>query len=443
MTHEIRRSRGARCKRAVGMGVGVTSVGMFFLPQMAFVFRDTRYLASGWELVFAKGFWVGGMASEPLLAIPFVLRMAVLGGMLAAAAGAVFLWFWRTSLAGTAYLLSGISPLAALVSAAVLQSTAAQYNISEMSAEYRLPFLYVLAAGVAGAVLALWTRGGDSLARAVFRTASCVSIGAVLVLTLYIMVTGIPAIAEIGVFRFLFGTQWDASQEQFGIFPFFLASVSATAGAVVVGVPVGVLTAVFLSEIAGERLARWMRPAVELLAGIPSVVYGFFGMLVVVPAVRSIFGEDTIGDSLLAAIVILSIMVIPTVVNVTEQSLRAVPQSYREASLGLGATPVTTVFRVTIPAARHGILSGVILGVGRAVGETMAVMMVAGNVANFPRLLGSVRFLTTGIAMEMSYAAGLHRQALFAIGLVLFVFIMAVNVSFTVIARKGVSEHGR
>lgn len=430
-----------RWKRAVAMGLGLTVVGMFFLPQMAFVFRDTRYLASGWELVFAQGFWVGGMASEPLLAIPVLLRMAVLGGALAAAGGTVLLLFRRTSLAGTLYVLSGISPLIALVSTASLQSAAAQMNISEMAVEYRLPFLYVLAEGLACAVLSLWTCGGESLARAVFRTASCVSIGAVLVLTLYLFVTGIPAMVEIGPLRFLFGTQWDPAQGQFGIFPFLLASVTATAGAVVIGVPVGVLTAVFLSEVAGKRLAGWMRPAVELLAGIPSVVVGFFGMLVIVPGVRAVFGEKTIGDSLFAAILILAIMVIPTIVNVTEQSLRAVPNAYREASLGLGATPITTVFRVTLPAARRGILSGVILGVGRAVGETMAVMMVAGNVANFPRLLGSVRFLTTGIAMEMSYAAGLHRQALFAIGLVLFGFVMAVNLSFTALSRKGAASH--
>ncbi len=282
----------------------------------------------------------------------------------------------------------------------------------------------------------------EALAQAVFLTASCVSIGAVLLLTVYLFAAGVPAIAQIGFFRFLFGTQWDAGQGKFGIFPLLLATLSATAGAVLVGVPVGVLTAVFLREMAGERVAKWMRPAVELLAGIPSVVYGFFGMLVVVPAIRGIFGQASIGDSLLAAIVILSIMVIPTIVKVTEQSLGAVPKAWRQASLGLGATPVQTVFRVTIPAARRGILSGVILGVGRAVGETMAVIMVAGNVAEFPRLLGSVRFLTTGIAMEMSYASGLHRQALFSIGLILFLFLMAVNLSFTMLAKRG-AGHGR
>lgn len=243
--------------------------------------------------------------------------------------------------------------------------------------------------------------------------------------------------AEIGVFKFLFGTTWDASTNQFGILPLILASICGTVGAIIIGVPIGILTAVFLTEIARPKVAKIIHPAIELLAGIPSVVYGFFGMLVIVPAIRAMFPGKTIGDSLLAAIIILAIMVIPTIVNVTENALRAVPKSYREASLGLGATPIRTIFKVTIPAARSGILSGVILGVGRAIGETMAVIMVAGNVANMPTLLGTTRFLTTGIAMEMSYASGLHRQALFAIGLVLFIFIMIVNISFTIISRKG------
>lgn len=249
--------------------------------------------------------------------------------------------------------------------------------------------------------------------------------------------------AEIGVFKFLFGTIWDASTNQFGILPLILASICGTVGAIIIGVPIGILTAVFLTEIARPRVAKIIHPAIELLAGIPSVVYGFFGMLVIVPAIRAMFPGKTIGDSLLAAIIILAIMVIPTIVNVTENALRAVPKSYREASLGLGATPIRTIFKVTIPAARSGILSGVILGVGRAIGETMAVIMVAGNVANMPTLLGTTRFLTTGIAMEMSYASGLHRQALFAIGLVLFIFIMIVNISFTIISRKGAKVNAK
>ena len=235
----------------------------------------------------------------------------------------------------------------------------------------------------------------------------------------------------------------DAKSNEFGILALILSSIAGTFGAIVIGVPIGILTAVFLSEIASPKVSRFIRPAIELLAGIPSVIYGFFGMLIIVPAIRAVFPGATIGDSLLAAIIILAIMVIPTIVNVTENSLRAVPQSYREASLGLGATATYTIFKITIPAAKSGILSGVILGVGRAIGETMAVIMVAGNVANMPSLLGTVRFLTTGIAMEMSYASGLHRQALFAIGLVLFIFIMIVNISFTIISKRGAKMNAK
>nr|WP_286167057.1 phosphate ABC transporter permease subunit PstC [Clostridium sp. D33t1_170424_F3] len=286
----------------------------------------------------------------------------------------------------------------------------------------------------------MWTQGTERLAESIFKVASCVSVGSVAVITIYILVTGAPAIAQIGLGEFLFGREWAASSEKFGILALILSSIAGTAGAILLGVPIGILTAVFLSETARPGVARLVRPAVELLAGIPSVIYGFFGMLVIVPAIRTFppFQGGTTGDSLLAAILILAIMVLPTIVNVSETALHAVPVSYREASLALGATPTTTIFKVTVPAAKSGILAGVILGVGRAIGETMAVIMVAGNVPNMPSLLGPVRFLTTGIAMEMSYSSGLHRQALFAIGLVLFVFIMIVNISFTYISKKGV-----
>ena len=342
--------------------------------------------------------------------------------------------------AGVAYILAGVTPLVSLITTSNIQTAVTSLNISEIEIQYLWPFLCTLAFGIAGAILSLWTQGTERLAQSIFKVFSCVSVGSVAVITIYIIVSGAPALAEIGVGNFLFGTEWEASSEIFGILPMILSSIVGTIGAIIIGVPVGLLTAIFLSETANPILAKIVRPAVELLAGIPSVIYGFFGMLVIVPAIRTFppFQGHTTGDSLLAAIIILAIMVLPTIVNVSETALRAVPVSYREASLALGATPTTTIFKVTVPAAKSGILSGVILGVGRAIGETMAVIMVAGNVPNMPRLLGSVRFLTTGIAMEMSYSTGLHRQALFAIGLVLFVFIMIVNISFTYISKKGV-----
>lgn len=214
------------------------------------------------------------------------------------------------------------------------------------------------------------------------------------------------------------------------------------AGAILIGVPIGLLTAIFLAELAPRRLAGVVRPAVELLAGIPSVIYGFFGMIVLVPFIRRVF-PSSFGDSLLAMILILAIMVLPTIISVSETALRSVPASYKEASLALGNTHIGTIFKVLVPAAKSGILAGVILGVGRAVGETMAVVMVCGNKVQFPQLLKSVRPLTSGVVLEMSYAYGLHRQALFSIGLVLFVFIMIVNISFTMLSKRGVQISGK
>ena len=417
-------------KRIITMVFGVGSVVMFFLPYAQFVFKDTKYVTSGLDLLIASGFRVETGTTSALIGIPVLIRIAVIAGAVFALAGTVLIFFKRPVLSGLSFIISAITPLVVLISTASIQSDVTALNISHVTVGYMVPFIYVLVAGLVCAVLSLSTQGVEKLARAIFLTFACVSIAAVLTITVYIFSAGIPAMSEIGVFKFLFGTTWDASTNQFGILPLILASICGTVGAIIIGVPIGILTAVFLTEIARPRVAKIIHPAIELLAGIPSVVYGFFGMLVIVPAIRAMFPGQTIGDSLLAAIIILAIMVIPTIVNVTENAIR-------EASLGLGATPIRTIFKVTIPAARSGILSGVILGVGRAIGETMAVIMVAGNVANMPTLLGTTRFLTTGIAMEMSYASGLHRQALFAIGLVLFIFIMIVNISFTIISRKG------
>ena len=251
-------------------------------------------------------------------------------------------------------------------------------------------------------------------------------------------VSGIPAIVEIGPINFLFGTVWKstAKEPSFGILPFILTSVWGTLGAAIIGVPVGILTAVFLSKIAPRKLAAPVSAAVELLAGIPSVVYGLVGMLVLVPAVAQAFDLAN-GASLLAAILVLSIMILPSIISVSVTALNAVPQEYEEASLALGATPTETYFKVSMPAAKSGIAAGVVLGIGRAIGEAMAVMMVAGNVANMPGLFKSVTFLTTAVAKEMSYASGLQRQALFSIALVLFLFIMLINGVLNSVLKRG------
>lgn len=257
-----------------------------------------------------------------------------------------------------------------------------------------------------------------------------VAVGFVLLITVYLVISGLPAIREIGLTDFLFGSVWDSTNQadpSFGILALILTSVYGTAGAIVLGVPVGFLTAVFLSKAAPKRLASIIRSAVELLSGIPSVVYGLVGMMILLPAIRIRFGL-AVGDSLLAAILVLAVMILPTVISTAETALSAVPREYEEASLALGATEPETWFRVSVPAAKSGIAAAIVLGVGRAVGEAMAVLMVAGNVANMPSLLSSVKFLTTAVAGELSYSSGLQRQALFSIGLVLFLFIMIINV---------------
>ena len=253
------------------------------------------------------------------------------------------------------------------------------------------------------------------------------SIAFVIFITAFLVVSGIPAIGKIGFTNFLFGTVWKstAADPKFGILPFILTSIYGMAGALLIAIPVGLLCAIYLSKMAGHVLAEVIRSAVELLAGIPSVVYGLVGMIIIVPWVAKSFGLAS-GATLLAAIIVLSIMVLPSIISMSETALNAVPKEYEEASLALGATWTETVFKVSVPAAKSGIAAAIVQGVGRAIGEAMAVMMVSGNVANMPGLLKSVRFLTTAVASEMSYASGLQRQALYSIALVLFIFIMII-----------------
>ena len=259
----------------------------------------------------------------------------------------------------------------------------------------------------------------------------------VLFISIYLIVSGLPAIREIGLVDFLFGTEWasTAAEPKFGILPFILTSIYGTAGAIVLGVPVGFMTAVFLAKVAPPRLASLVRPAVDLLAGIPSVVYGLIGMMVLVPAVRVAFHLPD-GASLFCAILVLAVMILPSIISVSETALKAVPKEYEEASLALGATHIETVFRVSVPAASSGIAASIVLGIGRAIGEAMAVIMVAGNVTNMPGLFQSVRFLTTAVSSEMAYASGLQRQALFSIALVLFLFIMLINIVLNTLLKR-------
>ena len=274
----------------------------------------------------------------------------------------------------------------------------------------------------------------------IFLVCGFIAIAFVLLITVYLILSGLPAIREVGLVDFLFGTRWASTNDTdpaFGILPFILTSIYGTAGAILIGVPIGFLMAVFLAKVAPPKVASVIRPVVDLLAGIPSVVYGLVGMMVLLPAIREFFDLPA-GDSLLAAIIVLAIMILPSIISVSETALQAVPKEYEEASLALGATELETYFRVSAPATKSGIAAAVVLGVGRAIGEAMAILMVAGNVANMPSLLRSVKFLTTAIASEMSYAAvgSLQRNALYSIGLVLFLFIMCINVILNVFLKR-------
>ena len=270
----------------------------------------------------------------------------------------------------------------------------------------------------------------ENIIHGIFLILGLITVGCVLLISVYLIISGIPAIKEIGLIDFLFGKEWASSADdpKYGILPFILTSIYGTAGAILIGVPIGFFAAVYLSKVANKKVRAVVESAVNLLAGIPSVVYGLVGMLVLVPAIRELFNIPD-GASLLAAIIVLAVMILPSIIKVSITALDAVPKEYEDGSLALGATPTETFFKVSVPAAKSGIAAAVVLGVGRAIGEAMAVMMVAGNVANMPSLFQSVRFLTTAVASEMSYASygSLQSEALFSIALVLFLFIMLIN----------------
>lgn len=279
----------------------------------------------------------------------------------------------------------------------------------------------------------------ETIVHGIFLVAGLITVGCVLLITIYLIISGLPAIKEIGLIPFLFGKVWASTaktaEPSFGILPFILTSVYGTCGAIVLGVPVGFMASVYIAKLAPKKLKNVMQSAVSLLAGIPSVVYGLVGMLVLVAGIRKLFNVPD-GASLLAAIIVLAIMILPSIIKVSVTALEAVPKEYEDASLALGATEVETYFKVSVPAARSGIAAAVVLGVGRAIGEAMAVMMVSGNAANMPGLFESVRFLTTAVASEMSYSGGLQRQALFSIALVLFVFIMLINAALNFFLKR-------
>lgn len=273
----------------------------------------------------------------------------------------------------------------------------------------------------------------------VFLIAACASVLAVLLICIFLFANGLPTIAQIGPLKFLFGQEWKPSNNKFGILPMIVASIYVTGGAILVGVPIAVLTSVFMARYCPKRIYGVLKSGIELMAGIPSIVYGFFGLVLIVPLIRDVFGGP--GASMLAAIILLGIMILPTIVGVTEAAIRGVPESYYEGSLALGATKERSIYAVMLPAAKSGILAGIVLGIGRAIGETMAVVMIAGNQPRMPKgLLKGVRTMTMNIVTDMGYATGLHRQALIATAVVLFVFILIINLSLSLLNRRSENE---
>lgn len=273
----------------------------------------------------------------------------------------------------------------------------------------------------------------------VFLIAACTSVLAVLLICIFLFANGLPTIAQIGPLKFLFGQEWKPSNNKFGILPMIVASIYVTGGAILVGVPIAVLTSVFMARYCPKRIYGVLKSGIELMAGIPSIVYGFFGLVLIVPLIRDVFGGP--GASMLAAIILLGIMILPTIVGVTEAAIRGVPESYYEGSLALGATKERSIYAVMLPAAKSGILAGIVLGIGRAIGETMAVVMIAGNQPRMPKgLLKGVRTMTMNIVTDMGYATGLHRQALIATAVVLFVFILIINLSLSLLNRRSENE---
>lgn len=414
--------------------LGIISMFNFFLTYIKYEFSGLIYKASAFDLLIAKGLLV----ENSIIRIPISIKLAIFIGILSCITAIIMLIYNKLTLAGILFVISSLCPIVVLLSGTKINYSLMNSGVNYINTKYTLPFFLTLIFNLTASIFSILLKGNEKLAECIFFSFSCISIMSVIIITVYMFISGIPAIYEIGLLKFLFGTNWEPSNNQYGILYLILSSIFSMIGAIIIGIPIGLLSAVYLSEIASKRTANLIRPLIQLLAGIPSVVYGFFGMLIIVPFIKYVF-PNTLGDSLLAAIIILFIMVLPTIISTSEISLKSVPNTYKEASLALGATSIKTIFRITIPAAKSGIISGIILGVGRAIGETMAVIMVAGNVVNYPALLKSVRFLTTGIVLEMSYSSGLHRQALFAIGLILFIFIIIVNISFTLISKKGVN----
>ena len=445
-----KKERAVRIRRRIALIMALiaaaVAVAQFFLPFVTFRLDKVGYTFSSLQVVTSFLTVEGVKVTMPLAAKIVLLLTPAL-----AVVGAALLLCKKPVASAILYMLAALAPIGGLIALNAATSHFVDIGVSRVEVAYHTALALALLSSLLAAVCAMWTRGGEKLAEAVFLVFACMSVGSVILITVYMLTSGAPAIAEVGLFQFLFGTEWNPNKDIYGIGYMLLASVAGMAGAILIGVPIGLLTAIFLAELAPRRLAGVVRPAVELLAGIPSVVYGFFGMIVLVPAVQAMvkspFFKTVLhvksgkGMSLFTASLLLGIMILPTIITVSKTSLDAVPQSYYEGSLALGATHERSVFCAVLPAAKSGVMSAVILGVGRAIGETMAVVMVAGNQTWMPKgLFQGLRTMTSNIVIEMGYAADLHREALIATGVVLFVFILLINLCFSLV--KGGEKNG-
>ncbi len=460
-----RRHKSSLIKKYAAILIGALSIAGLFLPVMNIQLTANPRGGTMQVHTFSLNFFQilsGKVQINNTFAydIPFCMKLILSTALIACAAGILLLFLKKPIPSGVLFLSGAILNMILMVMMNNIRTDLNSIRIDDKNLEQLFGFFkngisvvpstgwtFFLAGCILCAFFAIWSIGGEKLAESIFFVAATISIGAVLLITFYMINEGAPGLFNMengGIIGFLFGTEWNMNKNQFGIVHIVLGSVFATFGAIVIGVPIGLLTAVFLAELAPKKLAAFIRPAIELLAGIPSVVYGFFGISVIIPTLLKIFPDqfaavrNGVGDSLFAVILVLAIMILPTIINITETSLRAVPASYKEASLALGNTHIGTIFKILIPAAKSGILSGVILGVGRAIGETMAILLVAGNIAGFPQLFKGTMTLTTTLAQEFSYASEAQKDFLYAVGLVLFVFTMIVNIAFTIISKRGV-----